>query len=358
MQTSPAHLGIEPLAGEHSADEALANPGDLDLLALLPCPLKVPVEEALRAFAAERLRRGARPLRFCIAGHANHEVDVRALSQETDARRLPAALLSPGLNAFFRDPFYRRFVRGGAFGALDPTPQDPALAALGLLDAERRCAVITSNPLVMLVDQRALKGRAVPRRIEDLFAPELQQSVAIRGGAGGFCETLLLSVWRRFGSPGVEKLARATLHGWHPSQMVKAAGSGRSDAPAASVLPLFFAEAARSRPGVRVVWPEDGAVLSPVTLLVRADREPELKDLAALLRGADLARIFAGAGFWSPHAEIPSGLPAGAPVDWLGWDFVEANDLGALVDELNAAFETARRAARGEPARRPGAEPP
>ncbi len=357
MQTSPAHLGIEPLAGEHGADEALADPGDLDLLALLPCPLKVPVEESLRAFAAERLRRGERPLRFCMAGNANHEVDVRALSQATDSRRLPAAILSPGLNAFFRDPFRGRFVSSGIYGAFEPTPEDTALMALGLLDPGRRCAVLTSNPLVLLVDERALRGRQVPRRIEDLFAPELEQSVAIRGGAGGFCETLLLSVWRRFGWPGVEKLARATLHGWHPSQMVKAAGSGRPDAPAVSVLPLFFAETAKSRPGARVVWPEDGAVLSPVTLLVRADRQAELKELVALLRGAELARIFAGAGFWSPHAEVPSGLPAGAPVDWLGWDFVEANEIGALVDDLNAAFARARQVARGERAGTPRAEP-
>jgi len=333
----------EALPGERTMDGGLGSAGELDLLALLPCPLKVPVEEALRAFLARRIAAGKRPFEFCIAGQANHEADLHALAQERDPRRLPALIVSPGLNVLFRQPFFDRFVRGGVFDSLAPRAADVGLAARGLLDPAGRCTVLALNLLVLAVDERALGVRRVPRRLADLLAPEYEDSIAIRGSRGdSFCETLLLSVWRRFGDAGIELLSRATRHGWHPSQMVKAAGSGRPDAPAVSILPLFFAETVRRRSGVRVVWPEDGAVVSPVTLLARADRLEDVRSLLGFLRGIEVARICSGAAFPALHAGVPPPPRAEAPLDWLGWDFVDAHEIGALVERLNGVFVRAR----------------
>ena len=86
--------------------------------------------------------------------------------------------------------------------------------------------------------------------------------------------------------------------------MVKAAGSGREDTPAISVLPLFFANTISRRDQVSIIWPGDGALVSPVTMLVKADKCEELRELIAFLNGAEVAGICAGAAFPALHPEV------------------------------------------------------
>ena len=78
--------------------------------------------------------------------------------------------------------------------------------------------------------------------------------MAIRGHKDGtFCETLLMTMFKDCGKEGLEALGRNVRYGWHPSQMVKAALGSASDAPAISVMPLFFARNLTGRDDIEVV---------------------------------------------------------------------------------------------------------
>jgi ABC-type Fe3+ transport system substrate-binding protein len=120
--------------------------------------------------------------------------------------------------------------------------------------------------------------------------------------------------------------------------MVKAAGSGREDTPAISAMPLFFANNIKNRENVSIVWPTDGALVSPVTMLVKADKREELRFLIDFLNGLEVAAICAGAAFPSVHPGVDNCLPDNATFKWIGWDYVKNHDLKALIADTNAAF--------------------
>lgn len=135
---------------------------------------------------------------------------------------------------------------------------------------------------------------------------------------------------------GIRALAGNMFDGRHPSQMARTAGSGES--AALYVMPYFFANKIPPRKMVRFIWPEDGSLASPITLLVQKKKSKTLKPIIDFLNGKQLAKIFVDAHYPSPHPGIRNNLPATPGLKWLGWDFIHANDLGRINDEIDAVF--------------------
>lgn len=312
----------------------------VNLLALLPCPLKVPLELAFHNFlsALPDVRRAE--ISFCIEANANTQLDYADYADHFHSLdEIPDIVITPGFNSFFHPPFVERFIRQSRFTSVSAFAGDRHLSALGVVDPGGHYTMLAMNLLVLVVNRARLGERAVPRRWEDLLAPELEKSLAIRGSRdGSFCETLLLAMLQELGESGVQRLGQNVRYGWHPSQMVKAALGGNADAPAVSVMPLFFAQNLRHRAGIEVVWPEDGALVSPVTMLVKTEKLEPLADLISFLAGPEVAAICAGACFPALHPEVDNRLPEGARFKWIGWEYLEQNDLRELIPRANRLF--------------------
>ncbi|EPR37026.1 ABC-type Fe3+ transport system periplasmic component-like protein [Desulfovibrio sp. X2] len=350
--------GIDPAAfeaGLAAGDEGrreLSLPGErvrLNFLALMPCPLKMPFERALAAHLASSPE--AQDFTWCVEGNANLQTTYYDLVPHfADADELPDLIISPGVNVFFGDDFRRRFVDTGLFTDVTPDAVNADFARdfaeTPYKDPAGSYSMLAMNLLVFLVDEARLGGRPAPRRFADLLEPEMEDLVAVRGQKGFYCETMLMTVYREFGMDGVRRLARSVLCGLHPAEMVKMAGKGRADAPAVSVLPYFFARSVPREGSVRVVWPEDGALVSPVTLLAKREAVARFPGIASFLAGPEVARIFSGALFPALHPDVPTNLPetpAGSRrLKWLGWDFLAARDPEVLTRELTEAFIAAR----------------
>jgi ABC-type Fe3+ transport system substrate-binding protein len=354
LRTALAAAGIAPglfcetLQSATGAGQAgLPGQGPLNLFALLPCPLKVPLEEAFHGFLATLPPERRAKLTFCIEGNANNQLDYADYADHFQSLDdMPDIIITPGFNSFFHPHFVERFITTGCFSSVISHTGDRHLAALGVADPEGHYTMLATNLLVPVVDRSRLGDRPMPRSWDDLLRPEYAKSIAIRGNRDGtFCETLLLTIYKDFGPEGLECLGRNVAWGWHPSQMVKAAGSGRADTPAISVMPLFFARTIKNRESVDIVWPEEGALVSPVTMLVKTDKREELREVIDFLAGPEVAGICAGAAFPSLHPHVDNRLPENATFKWVGWDYVKRNDLKALVADTNAAFV---RAFRGE----------
>jgi hypothetical protein len=312
----------------------------LTLFALLPCPLKVPLEEAFNGFLAALPEEKRANLTFCIEGNANTQIDYADYADHFEALSdMPDIIITPGFNSFFHPHFVERFIKTGLFASVNTFAGDRHLAAMGITDPEGHYTMLAMNLLVLVVDHTRLGDRAVPQSWADLLKPEYAKSIAIRGNRdGSFCETLLLSLYKDFRSDGLTRLGRNVAWGWHPSQMVKAASSGKKDTPAISVMPLFFANNIKNRENVSIVWPADGALVSPVTMLVKAEKRDELAPLIDFLTGSEVARICAGAAFPAVHPEVDNHLPENATFKWIGWDFVKDRDLKSLIGITNCIF--------------------
>jgi ABC-type Fe3+ transport system substrate-binding protein len=312
----------------------------LNLFALLPCPLKVPLEEAFNGFLATLSLEQRTGLTFCIEGNANNQIDYADYADHFETvADMPDIIITPGFNSFFHPHFVEHFIKTGRFVSVNAFSGDRHLAAMGIIDPDGHYNMLAMNLLVLVVDHTRLGNRPVPQQWADLLKPEYAKSIAIRGNrVGTFCETLLLSLYKDFGDLGLSQLGHNVAWGWHPSQMVKAAGSGRDDTPAISAMPLFFANNIKNRETVSIVWPKDGALVSPVTMLVKADRREELQYLIDFLIGPEVAGICAGAAFPAMHPEVDNKLPDAATFKWIGWDYIKNNDLKTLIADTNAAF--------------------
>ncbi|GFE61665.1 ABC transporter substrate-binding protein [Geobacter sp. AOG2] len=318
--------------------EAAGRP--LNLFALLPCPLKVPIEEAFEAYLDTLPPEVRASFTHCLEGNANHDVDYYALVDHFKSiDDMPDIIVTPGFNSFFHRPFVERFIKPGLFTSVSTFGGDRHLARLGVIDPQGQYTMLAMNLLVMVADHARLGDRPVPSTWNDLLKPAYCKSVAIRGNRdGSFCETLLLSIRKDHGEDGISRLGENVRYGWHPSQMVKAAATGSVDAPAVSVMPYFFARHLRDRQGISIIWPEDGALVSPVTMLVKTGKREALQPLVDFLTGAQVAGICAGASFPAVHPDVDNGLPDDATFKWIGWEYVKDNDIKSLLVEVNATF--------------------
>ncbi len=327
-------IAAESLSSAHSPSRPLS------LLALLPCPLKVPLEEAVNDFLEELGPQERAGLTCRIEGNANNQIEYADYADHFESvDEMPDIVITPGFNSFYHPGFVRRFIQSGCFAAVNLSSGDRHLSPLGVVDPDSHYTLLAMNLLLPVVDHTRLGNRPLPRRWEDLLDPVYEKSIAIRGNrVGTFCETLSLSLFKDFGQEGLKSLGRSVAWGWHPSQMVKAAGSGQEGTPAISVMPLFFANTIKNRDRVSVIWPEDGALVSPVTMLVKSEKREQLRPLIDFLIGPRVAAICAGASFPALHPAVDNRLPENSSFKWIGWEYVKNNDLKSLIAETNALF--------------------
>ncbi|APM37851.1 ABC transporter substrate-binding protein [Clostridium kluyveri] len=315
------------------------NLKNLDILALLPCPLKVPVEIAFENHLHDSMCGENNVLNYIIEGNANKQISYNQQVEEyTDIESIPDITITSGINSFYYKNFRENFVEKGYFyDALSPWINS-MFSDSGIKDPEGNYTIIALNTLVMVVDMKALGDVKCPCTWEELLKPEFEKRVAIRGYNDSFCETTLLTIFKQCGYEGIEKLGRAVKYGWHPSQMVKMAGSGRTGAPAVSVMPYFFTKTMQNKKDVRIIWPEDGAIVSPITMMVKKSCREKLTKIIDFFTGDKLGEICAGAFLPSLNPEASNKVPKGATFNWIGWDFIKERDIGSLIKELNTVF--------------------
>ncbi len=309
----------------------------LHVLGLLPCPLRQPLVSAFETFLAENSCQA--PLKYCLEGNANQQLSYYGFVPHFERfDDLPDLLISPGVNSFFGSAFRERFLDKGHFTDASDDEAWADEAYRPLRDPLRQFTVLCWNVLVMVVDHTQWQGDTLPQYWADLLAPEYRNRVAIRGQEDFFCETVLLNFYREFGMQGIERFAQSVLEGVHPAEMVKWAGVGREGKPAVMIMPYFFARLIKRKDRVTIVWPNDGAIASPVSMLVKRNAGDDLQKIAKFFASADVARLCAKAFFPSHHPAARADLPEPATLKWLGWDFIRNEDMDACLEHVMEHF--------------------
>ena len=153
---------------------------------------------------------------------------------------------------------------------------------------------------------------------------------------------ILLTLWQEFGDAGVRALSRNLLQSLHPSQTTGRFAPGQGKGPTVSVIPYFFSKMVKFNPLAELVWPADGAVISPIFMLLRRRAPAAAAQLADFFCSREVGEIMAYRGlFPSCHPEVENRVPPAARFRWLGWDFINTNDLGELIPRLNELFRSA-----------------
>jgi len=323
-------------------EKTLANlkegQGSLSLLALLPCGLKVPFGKALENFMTPLQAASPKPIRYIVEGNLNQELSYYPyVNQLETLDELPDLILTADINSFYYKTFRDRFITPGHFIDVTDYPANSCFGDVQIQDPQHNYTMLTVNPLVIVADKQRCADRPLPRRWADILDPCWKRSITMRGDGSFFCHAILLPMYKNLGAEGVTALGKNVFNGWHPAQMVKEAGNGREEGAALYLMPHFFAQKIPHKDKIEIIWPDDGAVVSPVTLLVKKERAEELKPITDFLTGRELATMFAGAYFPAVHPDVDNRVPDGKTFSWLGWDFCRENDIEAVngtIDEL------------------------
>lgn len=316
--------------------EDMARQGELSLLALMPCGLKMPFSRAITAFLNRLRDDQGLEITYAVEGNLNQELSYYSYVEQIDrVDELPDIIVSADFNTFYGRRFYERFVATGHFCGYGSFRYGENFRQAGIVEPNNEYSVLGINPLVMVANLDKLEGRTLPTCWQDLLDPAWNRSVTLRGGNGFFCHAVLLPTYQRYGAKGLQQLGDNVLRGLHPAQMIKHIDSG---APGAIyVMPEFFAHRVQRKERIRIIWPSDGALASPVTLQVKNKKIAELRPLLDYLTGKELARVLVGARFPVPHGDLDGDVQH-RPLLWPGWDYLRRDDLLALNREIDTIF--------------------
>lgn len=317
---------------------------ELRMKGLLPCPVRLPLQEQLDAFLEAKAGQGIQihaELKAASMGldWMKDEVEAAAEADEVDD-----LYLSAGFDMFFEEKYFGRFIQQGVFA--DPIRwtsinSDFDNDYIQLKDPKGRYGIIAVVPAVFLVNTNELGDRPVPQSWKDLCDPVYHRSVSLPVSDFDLFNAILLTIDNVYGREAVRSLGHNMQQSMHPAQMVKSERQ-KTAKPAVTIMPNFFTKMVREGSAMKAVWPSDGAIISPVFMIGKNGFGAHLQDLADLISSREAAEVLAHMGlFPSLHPEVDNRLPNNAKFMWLGWDYIEQHNLNQRFAECYEVFQEA-----------------
>ncbi len=310
---------------------------ELKVKGVLPCPVRIQILEKVEEFRQSHdCDNVSIELQAASMGLNWLKDSVKEARQADDMADL---FLSAGFELFFDKDLIGKF-RGQEifkdYTGISRYNSDFENDRISLRDPAGMYSVIAVVPAVFLVNEEELNGRTAPTSWEELLLPEWAGSVSIPAGDFDLFNAILLNIYQLFGEEGIKKLARSFHRSLHPAEMVLS--NRKANKPAVSVMPFFFSKMAKAP--LRVVWPKEGAIISPIFMLSKQDKKEQLQPLVDLMAGKEIGEILSHQGrFLSTNPEVDNQLPAGSEFVWVGWDMLHHQDIGRLLAECKKSFE-------------------
>ncbi len=312
---------------------------ELTMLALLPCGMKMPFNRALDDFSDDYSKQMDNVIHSLVEGNVNHEMSYYAyMDSVTSIEELPDIIISSDINSFYHRPFQENFLSKDYFLNLNPSPMNPDLENIDFADPRDQFTMISANLLVLVTIDELMEGDSRPRSWEDILKEEYKNKVIMRGQNGFFCNGVLIPFYQMYGMEGIKKLAASMYTGLHPSQMVKMIDSKKDDVAPMYIMPYFFTKKIQNKSRVTITMPTEGAIVSPVQMLVKKSGAERVKEITDFLCGKEFGEISAKALFPTTNPEVENKLEDVESLYWVGWDFLMNTDVGQLKKNISEVF--------------------
>ncbi len=309
--------------------------GEVEVVGLLPCPVRIPLLEMFNRFLNEKGMKVSYRLEAASLGAKWIEELMKDVRSAED---LPDIFISAGFETFFSRRLFGKFKEDNVFVDITGERINADFEGLGIKDPMGHYSIISVIPSVFMVNIQALGDLQVPKSWEDLLKPEFEGRVALPVGDFDMFNAILLNIYKDFGEEGVIRFAKALYKPMHPSEMV----NRNVKKPAVSIIPFFFTKVNRDVLNTRYVWPEDGSIISPVFMLVKRETLEQTREIAEFFFSREVGTVFAVNGlFPSLNPDVKNILPDGAKFKWLGWDYIYGNDISELVGKVESIFKEA-----------------
>lgn len=318
-------------------NEKTKRTNGVKVIGLLPCPVRVPLLEQFDAF----VEKSEYDIEYDLKA-ASHGLEwlKGTVRNESDYNNLADIYLSAGFDLFFDENLMGKFKKANVFKDAVKY-KDYNHEFENLRDPSGDYSILAVVPAVFLVNSKELNGREIPKTWADLLKPEFEKSVSLPVSDFDLFNAILLNIYKLYGDEGVKKLGKSLIQNLHPAQMVK---SDRMtvNRPTVTIMPYFFTRMTKEGGTMIPVWPEDGAIISPVFMLTKREKVDKMQDLIDFFSSKAVGEILSHKGFFpSVNPEVVNGTPEGKKYMWIGWDYIYNNNLQEQMHHCEDLFNKA-----------------
>ncbi|MDA3847460.1 MAG: ABC transporter substrate-binding protein, partial [Vallitaleaceae bacterium] len=312
------------------------------LQGVLPCPVRVPLLEGFEGWLAKQDDTYKEDFSYELKA-ASMGVDwlKEDLKNAVDEHAFSDIFLSAGFDLFFDKNLLGKYKERHIFKDFTNFThynKDFENDYMSLKDPKGEYSMIGVVPAVFLINQNVLEGRQLPLSWADVLKPEFENSVSLPVGDFDLFNAILLNIFKAYGEEGIRNLRRSFYVNLHPSEMVKS--HTKRIQPTITIMPYFFTKTVREGGPMVAVWPSDGAIISPIFMLTKASKEKEVQPIVDFFASKEVGEILSHNGrFPSIHPDVDNQVPANQMYMWIGWDYINSNDIAVLIEHCTDIFE-------------------
>ncbi len=313
----------------------------ISLAGVLPCPVKVPLMETFEKWLGEQ----------DFSFELKHEFKAASMGidwmmeslEQQSIHEIPDFFLSAGFELFFDQKLFGKWKAEDLFvdvAGLEHYHQDFENDKISLKDPKKQYSILGVVPAVFLINTEELNGRRMPTSWSDILSKEFENSVSLPIADFDLFNAILLNIYKNYGEDGVIRLGKSLSRGMHPSEMVKS-HIKKNNRPAISIMPYFFSWMAKVDGPMKAVWPEDGAIISPIFMLSKKEKKEKLAPIVQFFASKEVGEILAHNGRMpSVNPEVDNQIEKENNYMWLGWDFIKEHDISTLIKTCIELFES------------------
>ena len=331
-------LNDEHTSVDKSLEEEKEITGDVIVKGVLPCPLKIPILEAFDKFVEEEKTKGINigyELKSANLGVDWIETDINS----GDIDKVSDIMISAGIELFFdKEKFGKFFEEEKFYIENKKMNKDFDNEEICLRDPKNIYNIVGVVPCVFLVNENNLNGKEVPTSWENLlFSGDYTDSVAIPLADLDMFNALVVTIYSKWGVEGIKALARVYKKSLHPAEMVKKKGDSKNN-PIVSITPYFFTQMVSRSSALKVVWPKDGSIISPVFVMAKKDNEKAQK-VVEFFRDENVGKLLSSNGkFPTTIFGVDNMLDENSKFMFCGWDYIHNNDIVKIMKESEKIF--------------------
>lgn len=333
---------IEAIEENENTENAmdLTDKDSIKITGVLPCPVKVPLNESFDKWIENNEKDLGYKIDYEFKA-ASFGVDwLQEIIGEDSSTLVPDLFISAGFEMFFDKKLFGKYKNQKLFSditGIEKYNNDFENDYMNLRDPDGEYSMIAVVPAVFLVNKEEMGDQEYPQSWADLLSGRFINSVSLPVADFDLFNSMLLHIYKNFGEEGLKNLGRAFKSNMHPSEMVKS--DRKADKPLITIMPYFFTKMVSEDGPLAPVWPSDGAIISPIFMLSKKEKEEKLKPLVDFFASKEAGEILSHEGrFPSVNPEIDNRLEEDKKFMWLGWDFIKENDISALIKKCEEIF--------------------
>lgn len=303
---------------------------EIKILGLLPCPVRTPLLSAFERFLKEN-------------DEVNVEYELKAASaglswikehvvEDGKIEDLADIFISAGFDFFFEKNMMGKFKEQGVFKDLTEIERYNE-EFKNLKDPNGDYSILGVVPAIFLVNTELLGEREMPKSWGDILKDDFKNSISLPVADFDLFNAILVNIHKKYGEKGIEKLGENFMESMHPAQMLTSKG------PVITIMPYFFSKMIKEKDPMVAIWPEDGAIISPIFMLTKKDKKEKVEKIAKYFSGKEVGEILSHQGlFPSVNPEVKN-FDSEKPMMWIGWDYIQNNNIAEIIRKCEDIFE-------------------